>query len=85
VHGRASIELRRDSRVDAPQLHLRRLKDEHFQLVGGEGERIVQPLKETHLHDAYLIGGVTEGIRNARVGDGGSVVPELHGHQGTCK
>jgi len=67
------------------QLDLGGLEDEHFHLVGRQGERIVQSFEEPHLHDADLIGGIAEGIGHPGVGDGSGVVPELHGNQGTCE
>jgi len=79
-NGSAVVELGGDPRVHALQLDLCRLEDEHLHFVSSEREGVVQALEETHLHDPHLIDGVSEGIRNAGIGDGGGVVPELHGH-----
>jgi len=88
-HGRAegdrTVQPRGHAELVAAQLDLRGLEDEHPHLIGGERERVVQPLEETHLHDADFTGGVAEGVGDAGVGDGGSVVPEFDRYQGTCE
>jgi len=63
------------------QLDLGSLEDEHLDLVGGEGEGVVEPLEESHFHDAYFVVGVAEGIGDTGVGDRRRIVPELHGYQ----
>jgi len=78
--GDAGLELGRHYAL-GPEFDLGGLKDEHAHFVRRQGERIIQSLKEPHLHNANLVGGVAEGICYAGVGDGGGVIPELHCNQ----
>jgi len=65
-------------RAGTPELDLRGLEDEELDLIGREGQRVIQTLKKSLFHDAHFGGGIAERIRNALVCDGGCIIPELH-------
>ena len=67
------------------EFHLGSLEDEHLDVVGKEGKRVVQALQEAHLHDADLTDAVSEGVGYASIGDGGGVIPELHCNKGAAR